>query len=221
MVEIHGREVPEKGVPVSKKKGNRAEEAKRGTKADPERQATATDELAATAVHSWYVNPLDEYNLSKKESLTKKIFTTVEVILCLVIVIYVISATMNAGSFSADSLQDFFAEDPTYALDLLLACLQGFAMAIVRSCYTHYAEGDGAYARYNLLLLLCAEIIMESGVGVAGCAVLLWRIWKPSAESYAKWSSDRTFGGKVSDLLPTIVFLLFALLCFYMNSQLS
>ena len=181
-------------------KKTRAQAAAAGTKADVRREgrsgvqgqvarngetAGARKANAPGDRQSWWLPALDEENLSGREQLTKRIFTTVEVVLCLVLVGSVAVLSMTGGGLSAEGLQATFAENPAASITLIAACLQPFVAYLLRFVYRHYAQGDTGYAVSNLIALLCAEMFLQNIVGIAGMAVLLWRTWRRGSEGLA------------------------------------
>ena len=143
-------------------KKTRAQVAAAGTKADSRREghagvqgqvarngetAGAHKANAPGDRQSWWLPALDEENLSGREQLTKRIFTTVEVVLCLVLVGTVAVLSMSGNGLSAEGLQATFAENPAASIMLIArACLQPFAAYLLRFVYRHYAQGDTGYA---------------------------------------------------------------------------
>lgn len=217
---------------MAKKKVNRTEEARRGTKADPDRieeqrKAEAQRELerqmaAAELANGpkWYIEPLDVNDLDKKESLTKSLFTTTEMLLCLIIFVLIAGIVLEMDELTFASFRSLITDEPAYVMDIVTSCLQILAAAIVGSCYKHYADGDVGYAEYNLVLLLISEIAMQSVVGIVCCGVLIWRTWKRCSVGLSDWSIYRGIGGKLADLAPSIVLTLASFICLYLESGL-
>lgn len=93
-----------------------------GTKMDPARTAVAdaggvaADGRLGKGGCDWHLAPLDQENLSRREQLTARIFTTVQVVLCLVLVATVVSLSMAGTGLSVDGLQDAFASNPAMAV---------------------------------------------------------------------------------------------------------
>lgn len=153
-----------------------------GTKMDPARTAVAgaggvaADGRLGKGGFDWHLAPLDQENLSRREQLTARIFTTVQVVLCLVLVATVVSLSMVGTGLSADGLQEVFASNPAMAVSFLSACAQPFVAYLVRLVRRHYVAGDAGYAAANLIVLLCAEMMLQSMVGIVAMAILLWRV---------------------------------------------
>ena len=143
-------------------KKTRAQVAAAGTKADSRREghagvqgqvarngetAGAHKANAPGDRQSWWLPALDEESLSGREQLTKRIFTTVEVVLCLVLVGTVAVLSMAGSGLSAEGLQATFAENPAASITLIAACLQPFAAYLLRFVYRHYAQGGHGLCR--------------------------------------------------------------------------
>lgn len=212
---------------MSKKKRDRAAAAAAGTKSDPNR--AAGDEGAGVAhsmvdadgagkvVHGAWAPHMD----SKREQHTSKFFLVVEVILVLVPVALIATFVMAKGSLSAENLQAYFSEDPVFAVSFLAACVQPFAAYLLRIVYKKYTEGDMGYAAGNLAVLLCAEMALQNLVGMAGMALLLWRVWKNAASHMGDWFHERGVGGVLFDISGALVVTVFALICAFANMRLS
>lgn len=200
-----------------------------GTKADAGCAAAAAGSGAAEAKAaaktaderpSWYLAPLDERNLSAREQLTKRIFTTVQVVLCLVLVATVASTSMAAGGLSGDALKSVFAENPATAISLIASCLQVFIAYLLGFVYKHYARGDAGYAAANLIALLCAEMLLQSMVGIVGTALLLWRVWRRGSQAIGDWAHGRGVGGILADISGALVVIAFGAICLFASTQL-
>lgn len=217
---------------MAKKKVSRTEEARRGTKADParkdqEERRKAQRELEKQAaieevgkLPSYYVDPLDEDNLDKRESLTKNLYTTSEIMLCLVIVIYIVSVALELDEMTSDAFAAYLSEDVDNALTLVTSCLQLIAAAIVYNCYKHYVDGDVAYVLYNLVAVMCCEVVLLNIIGIVCIGVLLWRSWKRCSVGLSDYQIDRSIGGKFADLAPSIILFVLVLLCYLLESAL-
>ena len=151
-----------------------------------------------------------------RERLTRRIFTTVQVVL----VIFPF-ALLGYVSMAGMSLQDAFGRDPGFTVSFLAAMAQPFVAWLIRIGYRHYSEGDGGYALGNLIGLLCAEALMQNVVGVAGCAVALWRLWRPAAGELTEWKERRGLGGVLFDISGAIVVLAIAAICAFASWRIS
>lgn len=65
----------------------------------------------------------------------------------------------------------------------------------------------------NLIALICGELMLQNAVGVLGCALLLWRIWRKIPGELAAWKEDRRLGGMAADLSGAIVVCAVGALC--------
>lgn len=210
-----------------KKKGNRTEEARRGTKVDPERieaerRREARRELESEAGldklnqrPSWYLEELDRSDLSKRETTTLFIFIAAEFYFFLNIGIYFLTLSAGMEEFSLAAFQELFTSDVNYVFEILGELLQILAGSIVVSCYKHYIEGDAGYVLYNLIILACSEVVLQNIFGTIFAVVLLWRVWKRCSVGLSDWQIDRTFMGKVADCAPGIVLLVIAAILYY------
>ena len=86
-------------------------------------------------------------------------------------------ALLGYSSFSGTGLEEAMRADPGFVVSFIAAMAQPLAAWILRFAYRHYADGDGGYAVGNLIGLLCAEAFLQNVVGLAGFALILWRMW--------------------------------------------
>lgn len=205
-------------------KRSKADKAAAGTKADPTRERVTDTEVPvadATERPGWYLAPLNERSLSSRERLTKRIFTTVQVVLCLVLVATVVSISMASGGLTSDGLAGMFDKNPATAISLIAACLQVFIAYLVSFTYKHYARGDAGYTAANLIALLCAEMMLQSMVGIVAMAILLWRVWRRGSEAVGEWAHARGIGGILADISGPLVVIVFAAICLFASAQLG
>ncbi len=208
-------------------KRTKSQIAAAGTKLDPVRAAVAdaggiaVGECSCKGTCDWYLAPLDQENLSRREQLTARIFTTVQVVLCLVLVATVVSLSMAGTGLSVDGLQDAFASNPAMAVSFLSACMQPFIAYLVRFVHSHYAAGDAGYAAANLIVLLCAEMMLQSMVGIVAMAILLWRVWHRGAQAMEGWRRGRGVAGVLVDVSGALVVLVVAGICLFASAQLG
>lgn len=215
---------------MGKKKASRAQAAAAGTKNDPKRaergaeMAAAVDGAAgrkASATHKIAHPEWAPAANSARERRTAQFFVVVEVLLALVPVLVVVSFVMLKGRFSAEGLQSAFSEDPAFMLSFLAACVQPFAAYLLRIVHQKYLEGDAGYTVGNLIALLCSEMFLQNLVGVAGMALLLWRVWKNTAPHMGDWTHERRLDGVLFDISGALVVFAFALICAFANLQLA
>lgn len=198
-----------------------------GTKMDPARTAVAdaggvaADGRLGKGGCDWHLAPLDQENPSRREQLTARIFTTVQVVLCLVLVATVVSLSMAGTGLSADGLQEVFASSPVMTVSFLSACMQPFIAYLVRFVRSHYAAGDAGYAAANLIVLLCAEMMLQSMVGIVAMAILLWRVWHRGAQAMGGWRRGRGVAGVLVDVSGALVVLVVAGICLFARAQLG
>lgn len=198
-----------------------------GTKMDPARTAVADAGGVAADVRlgkggcDWHLAPLDQENLSRREQLTARIFTTVQVVLCLVLVATVVSLSMVGTGLSADGLQEAFSSNPVMTVSFLSACMQPFIAYLVRFVRSHYAAGDAGYAAANLIVLLCAEMMLQSMVGIVAMAILLWRVWRRGSQVMGDWRRGRGVAGVLVDVSGALVVLVVAGICLFARAQLG
>lgn len=208
-------------------KRTKSQIAAAGTKLDTVRAAVAdaggiaVGECSCKGTCDWYLAPLDQENLSRREQLTARIFTTVQVVLCLVLVATVVSLSMAGTGLSVDGLQDAFASNPAMAVSFLSACMQPFIAYLVRFVHSHYAAGDAGYAAANLIVLLCAEMMLQSMVGIVAMAILLWRVWHRGAQAMEGWRRGRGVAGVLVDVSGALVVLVVAGICLFASAQLG
>lgn len=218
---------------MAKKKGNKAEAARRGTRADParaeelrvqeeerEQKAAAIAAVEASGRPRWYVEPLDPDNLSDREKVNHALFIIVELLLAIVAIIDLVQIGTALDGFTTEVLQSFFLDNPSDFIEVLQACVQLISAGIVLSCYNHYVEGDVAYAAYNLVVVLCIEVVLLSTVGIIGLAVLVYRVQKRCQVGLSDWQIYSDFKQKVLDLALSLVVFVIALFLYYLESVL-
>ena len=153
---------------------------------------------------------------SARETLARRIVTTVEVVL----VIFPFAVWGHVG-LGGVSLEGAFAGDPGFVVSFLAAVAQPFVAWLIRIAYRHYTEGDGGYALGNLIGLTCAELMLQNVVGLAGCAVLLWRLWRPAAGELAEWRECRGVGGVAVDISGALVVIAIGAVCAFASWRLG
>ncbi|WP_251158968.1 hypothetical protein [Caniella muris] len=192
---------------------NRAREARRGTRLDPARSAAAP--VAAETAPAGRPD-------SSRERLTRRFFTGVEILLVVApFAGLAVAGSLNLDAAGVSSLKDLMAQDPRFMVSFLAACVQPFAAYIVHIAYRHYRDGDGGYALGNLVGVLCAEMLMQSIPGVAGLALLLWRVWRPAAPEGVAWRRRRGVGGVLADVSGSVVVVLLAAVCAFASWRLN
>ena len=214
-------------------KTSKADAARRGTKADPARAAErraeeerrekaeqAKAEAHAGGRELWYVEPLDPRNLPEREVTTRRLFTAVEVVLCLVPVLAIAYLVMTA-EFDFDALILLVFSDTTNLITVLVGLLQLYAAYLVHSFYERYLVGDVGPVQNGLMFILCSEIILQNYIGIVGLAVALWRVWKRCKRGNSEWQAQTTFKEKFFALLGPVVFLFLAIACVLLESYLS
>ena len=219
------------------KKKNRAQAARRGTKADTEAAAPRKGQAGASgkagtagsgkagasgtaggagadaagaaeeeAVEHepgevwWYIEPLDPARLSKREQLTKQVYTGVGVVLVISLLANLAGISSAAGGLSGDGLNELLAADPSYAVLLVEVCLQVAAVWLLNGVYESYRDGNVGRAFYNLVVLLVAEFLMSSVIGVIGIGVLLWRSWHRCMAGVDAYTQGVGLVGKLGDI---------------------
>lgn len=195
-------------------KKNRAQAASRGTRLDPERREPRerAEGVAAPAVRG----------ASGRERLTRRMFLVVEVLLVVSpFAGMAVSGSLNFDAAGIANLQDLFASSPAFAVSFLAACIQPLVAYLLHLAYKHYADGDGGYTAANLVGLLCAEMLMQNVVGLAGIALLLWRVWRPAAKERARWRKERTWGAKAAEVSGAIVVVVLAALCAFASWRIN
>lgn len=208
---------------MAKKK--RSEIAARGTKADANREVSELDRVLAAAGGgagaSSGEGALAPGMNSKREQLTRRIFTTVEIVLVAIpFVLLAMMGVLNIGAASVGAMQDMMRENPSYMVTFLAACVQPFAAYLLRVSYRHYERGEGGYVAGNLIVMLCAEMFMRNLIGIVGMAVLLWRVWKRAGADLGDWARERGVGGVAADISGALVVLVLALVCAFASFRL-
>lgn len=208
-------------------KKTRAQAAARGTKADAARLARTNARSGGSRGNqatggrpTWWLPALNEANLSNREQLTKRMFATVQVVLCLVLAATFVSISLTSGGLSVEGLQGLFARNPAATVSILAACAQPFVAYLLSFVYKRYVEGDAGYATANLIALLCAEMTLQSMVGTIAMALLLWRVWQRGARCMTAWRKHRGIGGMLVDLSGSIVVMTLGTVCLIASMRL-
>lgn len=204
------------------KKSSRAREAVRGTKADPDRKAgeSREPECAAKKASS---RPSEltraAWADSPRERLTARMFLVVEVLLVLVPFAYLAAETALVGG--SGSFSEALEGNPVFAVGLITSCCQPFAAYLLSIVARHYVSGDVGYAVSNLIGILCAEMFFQNLVGIAGAALLLWRLWSRCSGQIGAWAHERHVGGVLLDISGAIVLLVMGMICSYASWRLG
>lgn len=193
-------------ITMSKRKGSRAEAARRGTAAD------ASDRNLAAAQASGAVSPTRPRQRGARARLTDRIFITLEVVLAVVPLAVVAGMWMRQGGSSV-GFDEMLRRDPHLLVAFLGAMLQPFVAWLVRIAKKHYDEGDGGFAVANLIALLCCEIAVQNMVGIVGLALGLWRIWREASGELGTWAGARKVPGVLADLSGSLVVAVLAAIC--------
>ena len=186
-------------------KTSRAQAAARGTKLDAERTIAVTEKAERRRV-------LRERPQSKYEARTAKVFSAVQVVL-VVVPLAMVGYVWLAGGGTIDGLQDAMREDPAITVSFISAMCQPFVAWLLKFVREHDRAGDGGYVAANLIGLICGELLLQNVVGVIGCAVLLWRIWKRSGGELTAWKEDRGLAGAAANLSGAIVLCVIGAVC--------
>lgn len=209
---------------MAKKKGNRTEEARRGTKADPERADNTRVEEMRRQLEldmgpaklnrrpSWYIKPLDKEKLSDEETTTHRLYIVAEVLLFTNIVLRLVILATKVTELSPAGFQELLASDSDAMISLLAGLFQIFGGSIILSCYKRYLEGNVGPILYSLVMMLVGEVGLGDPIGVVCVAVLLWRSRDRCSSGLPVWRKERKFWGKVSDCAYAFIFLIVALM---------
>ena len=193
---------------MSKKKMTPAQKAAARREVTPEqrelaqkREVERTEQRAAAA--------RERRMGTKSEQLTRRIFTGVQVVLVLIpFALFGFNGIMGGGD-----IQTMMQGDPVFAVTFLMAMVQPFVAWIIHFSYKHHADGDDGYALGNLIGLTCAELCLQNPLGIAGCLVLLWRVWRSADGALAEWKARRNLGGMLVDISGALVVFVLAAIC--------
>lgn len=194
-------------------KRSRAAEAARGTRLDPDRAARERPDGAGASLER--VRPR-----TKREMLTMRLFTVITVLLVAVPLVMV-GYLWAMGGGSLEGLGDAMAQDPQTTVSFVSAMCQVFVAWILVYVRRRYEEGDGGYAAANLVGLVCGEVLLMNAVGVLGCAVLLWRVWRGVSGELSAWWGERGLGGKLLDLSGSLVVCVMGAICAFATWRVS
>lgn len=203
------------------RRASRARAAAMGTKLDPRRRDDgAASRTAGAARHaspgSVVSAPVRGREGSSRDGLTRRVFLTVQAVLVVIPFAYLgMSGLLGTGG-GAEGVQERLAQDPAFMIAFIGAFLQPFVAYLVRFVARHYEEGDDGYVAAVLAALLCAEMVLQSVVGIVGLGVLMWRTWARGSSAVGAWAREQGVSGvlaAISGALLVIVlgvFLLFA-----------
>lgn len=197
---------------MGKRRERRSVAAARGTARDSGRGAAGSGpaESGADAPE----------RLGGGDRLTSRIFTVAEVVL-VIVPLAMVSYLWIAGGGSLEGLQGAMQADPAIAVEFIAAMGQAFVAWLLRFVHAHYRDGDAGYAAGNLIALICGELMLQNAVGVIGCAILLWRIWRTSHGELGLWARERGVGGVLVDLSGPIVVCLLGAICLFAYWRIS
>lgn len=207
---------------MAKQGKNRAAVAARGTAKDPNKRTAAYGSAGASAGKAAGALARNGVGMTprnlgtKREKLTKRILTVVQVVLVAFPFIVYGYAGLGGGDF-----REILSSNPGFTVSFLAAVAQPFVAWLLRFVHRHYAEGDGGYALANLMVLVCGELLLQNALGIAGCVVLLWRFWKTTRGELAAWRARRKVGGMLADVSGALVVVLFGVICAFANWRLS
>lgn len=135
---------------------------------------------------------------------------------------FVYLAYLRVGTGGA-SLQDegVLSGNPAMAVTLLAAMLQPYVGWLLMLCQRRLADGRTAYAVVNMTLLLIAELMTMSSVGVVGLGLILFKTVRtcgmgPSA-AWRAVSKKRLF----AECGGSVLVLLLAGLCLFATMRLG
>lgn len=157
---------------------------------------------------------------SKYERRTKRIISTVQVVL-VVIPVAMIAFTWFMNGGTTDGLQEAMAKDPQLTIGFISAMCQPLVAWLLRFVQRHYEQGDGGYAAGNLIALVCGELMLQNVVGIVGCALILWRIWKRIPGEFTAWKQERKIGGMLADISGALLICLFGAVCAFATWRIS
>jgi hypothetical protein len=143
---------------------------------------------------------------------TDRLFTTVEVVLC-VVPILVVAILWASVSASGADLTSTLRENPSMTVSFLAAMAQPLVAWMLRFVHDHHVDGDDGYALANLVGLFCGELLMQSLPGAVGCGLLMWRMWRGGAGELGEWKGRRGLGGVLADVSGAIVIIAIGALC--------
>ena len=193
---------------MSKKKMTPAQKAAARREVTPEEKALAAQRAEERAAKRSAADQERRMG-TKSERLTKRMFTTVQVVLVLIPF-----ALLGFNGLMGGDIQTVMQEDAIFAVSFLIAMVQPFVAWILRFVYKHHAAGEDGYALGNLVGLLCAEICLRNMVGIIGCLLLVWRVWRKAPNGVmAAWARERKIGGVLFDNSGALAVFLLSALC--------
>lgn len=183
-------------------KTTRAQVAARGTRLDADREVRPARQKAPAATR-----PMSSY-----EQRTGKIFTILQVLL-VVVPLALVGWVWVAGGGSVEDLGEAMREDPSITVSFISAMMQPLVAWLLVFVKRHYTAGDGGYAAANLIGLICGELLLQNAVGVLGCALVLWRIWRRIPGELTSWRQERGIKGALADLSGAIAVCVVGAVC--------
>nr|WP_300128074.1 hypothetical protein [uncultured Butyricicoccus sp.] len=104
-------------------------------------------------------------------------FTILKIVLFCMPFLYLGYVGIGTGGASLAD-EGVLQANPTMAVSFLSAMIQPYAAWILILSQRRLQDGRSAYAMVNLGVLLVAQLMMMSTVGVVGFALILWRCTK-------------------------------------------
>jgi hypothetical protein len=142
------------------------------------------------------------------------------VLLC--IVPFVAAAlVVSASSATGQDLSEYLRGNGVVLVEFIAAMAQALVAWILRIVHDHHVCGDGGYALANVIGLVCGELLLQNLVGVIGCGLVLWRLWRHDAAGLAPWARARGAGGVVADVSGAIALICLGGVCTFALARLS
>ena len=200
-------------------KTKRRDAAARGTKLDPEREVKARPaqgmsrkeaklaEKRAARKAARRARGLDAY-----EQRNAQIFTVVEVVLVLVPIAMIAYVWLVSGG-SLSTLQAALQGDPMVTIAFISAVVQPVVAWQLRFVAKRYRAGDGGFTAANLIGFVCGELLLQNPVGIVGCGLLLWRVWRKLDGQLSEWAEERQATGMLLDVIGAVLIIVVGALC--------
>ena len=200
-------------------KTKRRDAAARGTKLDPEREVKARPaqgmsrkeakraEQRAARKAERRARGLDAY-----EQRTVRLFTIVEVVFVLAPILTVGYVWVVSGG-TLETLQGALQSDPALTIAFISAVVQPIVAWQLRFVAKRYARGEGGFTAANLIGFICGELLLQNAVGVVGCGLLLWRVWRKLDGGLSEWAEDRQAIGMLVDVLGAVLIIAIGAFC--------
>ena len=126
---------------------------------------------------------------------------------------YAPMGVVNVSGGTLETLQGALQSDPALTIAFISAVVQPIVAWQLRFVAKRYARGEGGFTAANLIGFICGELLLQNAVGVVGCGLLLWRVWRKLDGGLSEWAEDRQAIGMLVDVLGAVLIIAIGAFC--------